>query len=154
MRVKLINAMSLPHPHNKKRTILHHAGDVLDMDSAIASRAIDMGAAQRLDEDEDEDSNEPEASDEPEEARVVQTPVEASAATGNGDLPSGSDADAGDLPPRPSNNASAATWSNYLKALGDVTSAELGPLEVPSGTKRDEMIAIGDARVAEWNEAG
>lgn len=55
------------------------------------------------------------------------------------------------LPDRPSNGATKDTWRAYLAQLGGVT-AELGPLEVPDNATRDEMIAIGDKRVADWNE--
>lgn len=56
-----------------------------------------------------------------------------------------------ELPERPSNGATKDTWRAYLGQLGAVTS-ELGPLEVPESASRDEMIALGDKRVADWNE--
>lgn len=57
-----------------------------------------------------------------------------------------------ELPKRPSNAASSADWRAYLTALEAATRAECGPLEVPDDAKRDDMIVIGDARVAKWNE--
>lgn len=56
-----------------------------------------------------------------------------------------------ELPARPSNSASTDTWRTYLGELETAT-AELGPLHVPDDAKRDDMIAIGDARLSAWNE--
>lgn len=117
MKIKLINAMTLPHPNNPKRSILHKAGETVDVSDEIGQRAIDLKAAKKADEDEE---GEPEAEVE--------------------------------LPERPSNGATKEAWSAYLQALEVATLAELGPLNVPADAKRDDMIAIGDARVAEWNE--
>jgi hypothetical protein len=56
------------------------------------------------------------------------------------------------LPARPSNGATKETWQGYLDALEKVTESELGKLDVPKDAKRDELIVIGDTRVAQWNE--
>lgn len=56
-----------------------------------------------------------------------------------------------ELPARPNNNATTEAWRKYLGDLGEATK-ELGPLEVPADAKRDEMVVIGDKRVADWNE--
>jgi hypothetical protein len=57
-----------------------------------------------------------------------------------------------ELPARPSNGAAKAEWAAYLVKLDEVTRDELGPLDVPADATRDQMIQIGDTRVAEWNE--
>lgn len=58
-----------------------------------------------------------------------------------------------DLPVRPSNGGTKVEWRTYLEQLKAVTDPEMDePLEIPADANRDQMIAIGDARVAEWNE--
>lgn len=57
-----------------------------------------------------------------------------------------------DLPDRPSNGASKDTWRAYLDKLSAATADELGPLEVPADATRDQMIQIGDERVAEYQD--
>ena len=58
-----------------------------------------------------------------------------------------------ELPTRPSNGATKAEWRAYLDQLKAKTDPEMAePLVVPDNATRDEMIQIGDARVAEWNE--
>jgi hypothetical protein len=126
MRVKLINALSLPHPNNKNRSIVHRGGTVLDLDDEIAQRALDLGAAE-LPEREDQGSS--------------GDPVE-----DNGD------GDPVALPPRPSNGATRDAWRAYLVELGRVTTPPLEPLAVPDDITRDRMIQLGDARVREWDE--
>lgn len=129
MRVKLINSLSLPHPHSKKRTVLHRGGEVLETGEVfpeeIARRAIEMGAAQEVDENDE--------------------PVQDS---GTSNREASADVD---LPARPSNGAAKDVWRGYLAELDRVTRETLDPLVVPDNATRDEMIAIGDTRVAEWN---
>lgn len=57
-----------------------------------------------------------------------------------------------ELPERPSNGATKEAWRTYLAALNTATKGELGDLQVPDDATRDQLIAIGDARVAEWEE--
>src|SRR5690349_11505579 len=57
-----------------------------------------------------------------------------------------------ELPVRPANSATKAEWRTYLEALSAVTSSEMEPLVIPDDATRDQMIQIGDQRVAEWNE--
>jgi hypothetical protein len=124
MRIKLINSLSLPHPANEKRTVLHRGGEVLEtgdqISAEIARRAVEMNAAQEVDANGD--------------------PVD----------DSGTDEDV-ELPARPNNGATKDTWRNYLAELNSATEGVLGPLVVPDNATRDDMIAIGDNRVAEWN---
>jgi hypothetical protein len=120
MRVKLVNALPLRHPDNKNRVITHRAGEVLEVPDEIAERALELGSAVRVDENDEAEV--------PEEGEDVELPV------------------------RPSNGAPKDVWRTYLTDLGNVT-RELGPLEVPEGATRDHMIALGDQRVADWNEA-
>jgi hypothetical protein len=56
-----------------------------------------------------------------------------------------------ELPARPSNSGTKEEWRAYLVQLEAVTTDELGPLDVPADAKRDDMIRIGDQRVATWN---
>jgi len=57
-----------------------------------------------------------------------------------------------ELPPRPSNGATKVEWRAYLVQLNEVTREDLDDdLVIPDNATRDEMIAIGDTRVAEWN---
>lgn len=56
------------------------------------------------------------------------------------------------LPARPSNGASKEVWRKYLTTLDEATKDELDPLEVPDDATRDQMIAIGDARLAELED--
>lgn len=55
-----------------------------------------------------------------------------------------------ELPQRPSNSATKDAWYDYLDALEEAT-PDLGVLEVADDAKRDDLIAIGDRRVAAWN---
>jgi hypothetical protein len=126
MRVKLINALSLPHPNNKNRSIVHRGGTVLDLDDEIAQRALDLGAAERLNEQDE-------------------TPD-------TGTVEDNGDGDPVALPPRPSNGATRDTWRAYLTELGRVTTPPLEPLAVPDDITRDRMIQLGDTRVREWDE--
>lgn len=71
----------------------------------------------------------------------------------DGDETSIEDFEVVDLPKRPANSASGADWRAYLAELDQVTREECGPLEVPEDAKRDDLIALGDARVQKWNEA-
>jgi hypothetical protein len=57
-----------------------------------------------------------------------------------------------ELPERPSNGASKDVWRAYLVELNNATRDELGELDVPADATRDQMIALGDTRIAEWNE--
>lgn len=55
------------------------------------------------------------------------------------------------LPERPNNGASKDNWRTYLEQLNAVTRDELGDLSIPADATRDQMIQIGDERVAEWD---
>lgn len=58
-----------------------------------------------------------------------------------------------ELPVRPSNGAPKTEWRTYLERLATVTDPEMtDPLVIPDNASRDDMIRIGDQRVAEWNE--
>lgn len=59
-----------------------------------------------------------------------------------------------ELPARPSNGGTKEAWLAYLNELEKVTADELGPLSIPEGAKRDDLIIIGDDRVAEWKDEG
>lgn len=127
-----VNALSLPHPHNKKRSILHTAGSVVELEGEVAERAVEMGAVRELDEGESEAL---------EQSPATRAEVEA---------------EVGDpapvvLPERPSNGANKETWFSYLHDL-EAATEELGPIHVGSDAKRDDLIAIGDARLRAWNE--
>lgn len=136
MKVKLVNALSLPHPRNKKRTVLHHAGEVLDLDTELAERAVEYGAAERVDGD-----------DEPDVETADAPPVPQSGAEDDGGT-----IDEVELPERPSNNATTEAWRAYVTQLVEVTKEELGETDVPASATRAELIQLGDTRVAEWNE--
>lgn len=57
-----------------------------------------------------------------------------------------------ELPVRPSNGGTKEAWLAYLSELERVTADELGPLSIPEGARRDDLIVIGDERVAEWKD--
>lgn len=157
----LINTLSLPHPQNKKRTVLHRGGTVVDLDSEVAERGLKLGAVRELTDEEREQYADD--TDETTEARVPALPGDGIVPPGPTPGPAGtspvSDPDDATargevtLPERPSNGASTETWRAYLTELSAATEEELGsPIEVPANAKRDDMIVIGDARLAEWNE--
>jgi hypothetical protein len=56
------------------------------------------------------------------------------------------------LPERPSNGASTDSWRTYADELNRVTSTEMDPMEIPADAKRDQLIAVTDQRVKDWNE--
>lgn len=112
--------------HSKKA---HHsrmvrAGERIELSEEDAERLLELGAIKEADDDGDEVSS----ADDSEE-----TPVE--------------------LPERPSNGATKDAWRTYLAQLAAATDPEMDePLSVPDDATRDQMIQIGDARVAAWNE--
>lgn len=58
-----------------------------------------------------------------------------------------------ELPTRPSNGGTKVEWRAYLEQLKAVTDPEMDEsLEIPADATRDQMIEIGDKRVADWNE--
>lgn len=122
MKVKLINTLKVPHPKNPNKDIVLRGGQVHEIDDEIAQRAIDLGSAEAYDGD----------------AEPGQVPPEDQVGPA-------------DLPPRPSNGATKEEWRAYLVALEAATRDVLGDLSVPDDAKRDDMIALGDARVADYN---
>jgi hypothetical protein len=140
MRIKLTNALSLPHPQNKKRVVLRHAGEVVEVDDKVGQRALEMGAAEEVEQDGDSGD--------------LATELEKVAADQGvtGSVDEKGSGDSGDvLPARPANGAPTAKWQAYLEELQARTD-DLGPIEVPEGARRDDLIRLGDERVAEWDE--
>ena len=150
----LINTLSLPHPRNKKRTVLHRGGSVVDLPNEVAERGLELGAVRKLTDEEREQYAEETSTNEADTTEVLEK-SDGLTASGGGEN-KGDDATTRDevtLPERPSNGASTETWRAYLTELSAATEEELGsPIEIPANAKRDDMIVIGDARLAEWNE--
>jgi len=122
MRLRMIHTVPVEHPNNKNKLLMLRGGEEHEIGNDLAQRMLDYGAAERVEEDD--------AAEDPE-------------AVPRDEL---------DLPERPSNGATKDAWRDYLGKLNEATKAEFGELEVPADATRDAMIAIGDARVTEWNE--
>jgi hypothetical protein len=121
-KYKALQSFPMSHPDNPKRQVLVRGGDVIELDDDFVQGGVEAGTLEPLDQPEDGSNDE-----------------------GDEDI---------ELPTRPSNGGTKEAWRAYLAELSKVTSenSDLEPLQVPDTATRDEMIAIGDARVAEWNE--
>lgn len=126
MKYRVKTALSIVlNPKKPNRTVLVRAGDEVELTDEQAQGLREQGLLVEDDEATAEESTAPESA-----AREEVT-----------------------LPERPSNGASKDTWRTYLEQLKAATDPEMEePLEIPADANRDQMIAIGDARVAEWNE--
>ena len=125
MKYKVKTALSLaPDPKKPLRTVLYRAGSEVELTDEQAADLRERGLLDEGDEEEAAD-----ATAEP----VDRTETE--------------------LPVRPSNGGTKAEWRTYLEQLKAVTDPEMDEdLVIPDDATRDQMIAIGDKRVADWNE--
>lgn len=104
-----------------KTTYLRRPGTTVEIPDEDAERLLELGAIKRPDSDEDQP-----AAGRAEEGEVT-------------------------LPQRPSNSASKDTWRAYLHELATATDPWMDePLAVPDDANRDQMIAIGDQRVRDF----
>lgn len=122
MKVKLIRTVPMDNDANPPKEVLLRPGEVHDLDDELAQRMVDLGAAEAVDEDGEE-------------------------------IPGESGGEDVQLPQRPSNGAAKDTWRAYLTELARVTDPEMdAPLVVPEDATRDQMVAIGDQRVKDFEE--
>lgn len=155
-RLKTATSLALD-PKKPLRTRLVRMGEEVELTDEQASAFREQGIL--VEDDEDVETAEATApAPAPAPTGDPQPPAEGTAGDtedgdGDGEPGHGSSRDDTELPTRPSNGASKDAWRSYLEQLKAVTDPEMDePLEIPADATRDQMIAIGDQRVAEWNE--
>jgi hypothetical protein len=125
--VVAITALALDSKR-KGHSRMVRAGTALELEGDVLDSFLRSGAVKRTDEVEETAEGAPSAVEPTERSEV-------------------------ELPVRPSNGATKVEWRSYLEQLKAVTDPEMDEdLEIPADATRDQMIVIGDQRVADWNQ--
>lgn len=119
-----LQALSMTHPGNPKRSLLIKAGQVASLTDEEAKRCLRRGIIRELTDEERGD-------EEPVTGALVGDPHPGE--TGPVDVV--------EWPARPSNGAAKDAWLQYIDELEDAVDEEI---EVPEDAKRDDLIRIAD----------